>query len=100
MLRDICEIYNPVAEERGMSISVSAPDALKFVGNRQSVGRAVANLVDNALHYGGGAIELGASATDGTIALSVSDRGPGIPPELREDRKSTRLNSSHPSISY
>jgi signal transduction histidine kinase len=84
MLRDICEIYNPVAEERGMSISVSAPDALKFVGNRQSVGRAVANLVDNALHYGGGAIELGASATDGTIALSVSDRGPGIPPELRE----------------
>jgi signal transduction histidine kinase len=44
----------------------------------------VANLVDNALHYGGGAIELGASATDGTIALSVSDRGPGIPPELRE----------------
>jgi signal transduction histidine kinase len=84
MLRDICEIYNPVAEEHGMAIAVSAPDSLTFVGNRQSVGRAVANLVDNALHYGGGAIDLGAAEVDGTIALSVSDRGPGIPPELRE----------------
>ena len=84
MLRDICEIYNPVAEERGMAIAVSAPDKLTYIGNRQSVGRAVANLVDNALHYGGGAIHLGAAELDGTIALSVSDRGPGIPPELRE----------------
>jgi signal transduction histidine kinase len=84
MLRDICEIYNPVAEERGMSIAVTAPGTLDYVGNRQSVGRAVANLVDNALHYGGGAIELGVVEADGMIALSVSDRGPGIPPELRE----------------
>ena len=84
MLRDICEIYTPVAEERGRSIEVSAPDALTYVGNRQSVGRAVANLVDNALHYGGGAIELGACEDDGTIVLTVSDRGPGIPAELRE----------------
>lgn len=84
LLRDICEIYNPVAEERGMSIAVEAPEQLGFVGNRQSIGRAVANLVDNALHYGGNSIELGAAQSGDMIELSVSDRGPGIPPELRE----------------
>ena len=84
LLRDICEIYNPVAEERGMSIAVEAPEQLGYVGNRQSIGRAVANLVDNALHYGGKSIELRATQSGDMIELSVSDRGPGIPPELRE----------------
>lgn len=84
MLRDICEIYNPVAEEHGRSVAVNAPEKLIYTGNRQSIGRALANLVDNALHYGGGAIELGAAETEDSIELSVSDRGPGIAPELRE----------------
>ena len=35
-----------------MSIEVLGPDRLPYFGNRQSIGRAVANLVDNALKYG------------------------------------------------
>ena len=96
ILRDICEIYNPIAEERGMSIGVSAPETLIYVGNRQSIGRALANLVDNSLHYGAGEIELGASQDDEMIALTVTDRGPGIPAELREQAlgKYRRLEES------
>ncbi|MGE5562855.1 MAG: sensor histidine kinase [Bacillota bacterium] len=84
MLRDICEIYNPVAEERGMRIAVEGPEALAYTGNRQSIGRAVANLVDNAIKYAAGTVELGAGEAGDVIELWVADQGPGIPPEQHE----------------
>lgn len=84
LLHDIWEIYNPIAEERGRTIVVTGPETLTYTGNRQSIGRAVANLVDNALHYGSGAIELGVTESAEFVELSVGDRGPGIPPDLRE----------------
>jgi len=84
LLRDIGEIYNPVAEDRGMSIEVLGPDRLPYFGNRQSIGRAVANLVDNALKYGAGAIALGATEHGEWIELSVADRGSGIDARRRE----------------
>jgi signal transduction histidine kinase len=84
LLRDICEIYYPVAEERGMRIAVEGPETMTYTGNRQSIGRAVANLVDNAIKYAAGTVELGAGEADELIELWVADRGPGIPPEQHE----------------
>ena len=84
LLRDICEIYTPAAEERGMGITVEEPESVSYFGNRQSIGRAVANLVDNALKYGGGSISLGAADHDDWVELWVADEGGGIPPEQRE----------------
>jgi signal transduction histidine kinase len=87
LLRDICEIYHPVAEEHGVSLEAEGPGAMAFFGNRQLIGRAVANLVDNALKYAGegGAISVGAIEEGEFVRLSVADRGPGIAAELRED---------------
>jgi signal transduction histidine kinase len=84
LLRDISEIYNPVAEERGMRIVVEEPAILVYRGNRQSIGRAVANLVDNALKYAAGSVKLGLKEEGEFVLLYVADDGPGIPPELRE----------------
>lgn len=84
LLRDIYEIYNPVAEELGWEVEVHEPDRLSYVGNRQLIGRAVANLVDNAFKYGAGGIELGAAERGEFIELWVADHGPGIPADLRE----------------
>lgn len=84
LLRDICEIYNPIAEERGIRIVTEGRSTLVYTGNRQSIGRAVANLVDNAVNYGGGRIEIGAAAEGEFIELWVADAGPGIPSQLRE----------------
>jgi signal transduction histidine kinase len=42
--------------------------------------QALANLVDNALSYGDGTVELTAHAHNGTVEIHVSDEGPGFPP--------------------
>lgn len=84
LVRDIGEIYAPVAEERGMRIAVEECGRLDFTGNRQSIGRALANLVDNALKYGGGTIRMAALDRGQTVELLVADEGPGIPAAMRE----------------
>ena len=42
--------------------------------------QALANLVDNALSYGDGTVELTASQHNGTVEIHVRDEGPGFPP--------------------
>jgi len=87
--RDVCELYEPLAEEKGLALKVEAPLTAPVRGNRELVSQALANLVDNAIKYAGpeaakvnGAaaeIVLGAGADGDRIALSVADHGPGIP---------------------
>ena len=61
-----------------------------------AVRRAVTNLIDNALRYAGGAIEVG-TRRDGAVALvEVMDRGPAVPDSELErlKRPFTRLNEA------
>jgi signal transduction histidine kinase len=98
LIRSICEIYQPIVEERGLSIDVEPVGKLPYAGNRQMIGRAVANLVDNALKYAasGGSIQLAVYERGDSLEILVGDRGPGIPEELREDavRKYRRLEEA------
>jgi two-component system osmolarity sensor histidine kinase EnvZ len=61
-----------------------------------AVRRAVTNLVDNALHYAGGAIEVATRRDGGLALIEVMDRGPGVPQgELeRLKRPFTRLDEA------
>lgn len=43
--------------------------------------RAVRNLIENAVKYGGGGAEVQLVPGDKTVAIEVADRGPGIPPD-------------------
>ena len=85
--RDLADLYEPVAEEKGLSLTLDAGRApVEVRGDRHMLSRAIANLVENALKYtaAGGAVRV-AVATDGTMArLTVADDGPGIPAEERE----------------
>ena len=85
--RDVGELYEPLADEKGIALTVDAPVAAPVRGNRELVSQALANLIDNAIKYAGPNGKLnGAPAeivvkagNDGErIALSVADRGPGI----------------------
>ena len=80
--REVAELYEPLAEERGLRLTVEAEPGLALTGNRELVGQALANLIDNAIKYGAaGAPEIAVRAGRGRdgIRLVVADRGPGIP---------------------
>jgi len=59
--------------------------ALQISGNERLLRRALRNLLENARRYGGGEITTLVAAEDsGAARISVCDRGPGVPVELRE----------------
>jgi len=59
-------------------------DALTVSGVPRLLRRAVRNLLENAGRYGAGEIGLVLAADAQHIRIAVNDRGPGVPPELRE----------------
>ncbi|RZJ42744.1 MAG: hypothetical protein EON86_06875, partial [Brevundimonas sp.] len=73
------ELYEPLAEERGVSIRVVA-EPVEVLGVRSLLQRAAANLVDNAVKYSpdGGVVTLTVSMAEGRPRLSVADQGPGF----------------------
>ncbi len=88
--RDVGELYEPVAEQSGVRISVSSEPGLCLYGSRELTSQAVANLIDNALKYGrpdapplgphqtAPAVELAVQSSSGNIEFIVADHGPGI----------------------
>ena len=49
--RDVGELYEPLAEEKGIALKVEADAPAPVKGNRELVSQALANLVDNAIKY-------------------------------------------------
>ena len=90
----VAELYEPVAEEQGLSLNVDVHGPLYVRGNRELIGQTMANLVDNALKYGALSdwgvtgvkpeIVVSARRTGDWVELTVADRGPGIAAEDRE----------------
>ena len=86
--RGVGELYEPLAEQKGLVLTIDAPAPAPVRGNRELVSQALANLVDNAIKYAGpeatkvnGApaeIVVRAGGTGERITLTVADRGPGI----------------------
>jgi signal transduction histidine kinase len=81
LLADVAEFYGPVAEEKGIALSVDAPTRLPIHGDRELIQQAVANLVDNAVKFSrpGDAVRISAAVSPDGVEISVADQGPGIP---------------------
>ena len=86
---DIGELYEPLAEQKGIALKIEADAPAKVKGNRELVSQALANLVDNAIKYAephdlvanGATPEIVVRALNegDRILLTVADSGPGIP---------------------
>jgi signal transduction histidine kinase len=86
--RGIHELYEPLAEDDGLSLVVEAVSA-PLHGNRELISQAVANLVENAVKYGkpgnsdpsaqAGTVTIRSELEGDKVLLSVGDHGPGIP---------------------
>jgi signal transduction histidine kinase len=83
--RDVTELYEPLAEEKGIALNLSCAVGARIEGNRSLVAQALANLVDNAIKYTppGGSVAVKGTLVPEGISLSVGDTGPGIAPQDR-----------------
>jgi signal transduction histidine kinase len=71
------------AESQGRPLpDVRAPAELILTGDRLRLEQALGNLVDNALRYGTGTVQMTACTRDHSVELHVCDQGPGFPAEL------------------
>ena len=89
ILHDVVELYEPVAEEMGVELQAGTDGKHRIVGNRELIGQALSNVVDNAIKYSAGTCEkptvtVKAERVDGEIRLTVTDNGPGIPKDDHE----------------
>jgi PAS domain S-box-containing protein len=86
LLREAGDLYDPIAENKGVTLRVEAPDGAAVRGDRDLLFEAVANLVDNALKFTpeGGSVELALLHQEGETVIRVSDTGPGISEAERE----------------
>jgi len=77
-------VVGPLAGEKAVSLEGDLPPALPWVlADPQRVLQVLHNLLANALRHtpAGGRIRLEARTAPGELVLSLSDNGPGIPPE-------------------
>lgn len=87
LVGEVVEVYGPIAEEKGQSLSIDIADHSSVVGDPFLIAQAVGNLLDNAVKYTppGGAIAVRlAMRLDSRMAITVTDTGPGIPEAERE----------------
>lgn len=77
---DVAELYGPLAEEKGIAITLQNGGAAQVKGNRRLISQAAANLLDNAIKYtpAGGGVSLTAAEMPDSVEFRVTDTGPGI----------------------
>jgi len=98
---DVLELYEPLAEEKNLVLTLTPGPAVGIEGNRSLIAQALANLVDNAIKYtpAGGRVRIRVDVAERGVELSVADSGPGIAPDDRSrvTERFVRLEASRNS---
>jgi signal transduction histidine kinase len=86
LVREVGDMYEPIAEDKGIALLVQAPHELSAYGDRDLLIEAVANLVDNAVKFTpvGGQVEIGLFRGIAENILRVKDTGSGISEHERD----------------
>ncbi len=80
VIRDAVELYEYVAEEKDILVETDIPENLALYLDKNRLGQAAANLIDNAIKYGkrGGRLDITAREDKDFVVISFSDNGAGI----------------------
>jgi len=81
VLSDTMASAEPLARARSVRLSGDAPPHLQVHGDSRELGRAVTNLLTNAMRHTppDGVVTATASSTDDTVSITVTDECGGIP---------------------
>lgn len=97
---DVAELYEPVIEAAGGSLSIEADTPVMINANKQLLAQAAVNLIDNAVKYGlagdARSITISTIADNSKAIFSTADHGGGIAPKdhARVTERFTRLEAS------
>jgi signal transduction histidine kinase len=80
LIREACELFRPIAEDKKIKLKTSLPESLTLMSNRKKMQRIVTNLLENAIKYTpeDGTVTVSATARDGEIRIGFEDTGTGI----------------------
>ncbi len=84
LLESVAGRYARAAADRGVTLTVRAPESLTVTGDELRLEQALGNLVDNALRHTDGEIRMTAAAQNGHVVLTVADDGEGFPADFLE----------------
>ncbi|NLH79391.1 MAG: two-component sensor histidine kinase, partial [Phyllobacteriaceae bacterium] len=84
---DLAELVGEVTSEfelAGHEVTLAAPSAVPFEGRPVALKRALRNVVENAVRYGGGARAI-ITDTPEAVEIAIEDDGPGLPGDRLEE---------------
>lgn len=89
IVRDVAEMYEPVAEEAGGKLEVGTLIETPLRINRELIGQTISNLLDNALKYASldredACVTLSMEQDKARLRVVIADNGNGIPENKRD----------------
>jgi signal transduction histidine kinase len=86
LVREVGDMYEPIADDKGISLHVNTPHEIGAYGDRDLLIEALANLVDNAIKFtpAGGRVEIDLIRSDVENIIRVKDTGSGISEQERD----------------
>ena len=72
-----------LADRQQATITVNVPESLAVLADPKALSQVLINLVENAMKYAAGEVEITAQSFEHHARIEVRDNGPGIAPEHR-----------------
>lgn len=98
LVETLVEVFEPVAEEGERRLAPGSLEPVEITGDRTLLAQAITNLIENALRHTppGARVEVACGGAGAEAWVEVSDDGPGIPAEERQNvtRRLYRLERS------
>ena len=82
----VTKLFAIQANDKGVALESGAVEPATIAGDEVKLTWALSNLIANAIRYtpAGGSVRIETGSNDGHVLVSVSDTGPGIPPDQQE----------------
>ena len=80
LLADCVRKMKTIADARKISLSLTIHDVVELTGDEDKIGRAILNLLDNAIKYSaeGGTVEISTRGSNESVEVEVRDHGVGL----------------------
>lgn len=77
--------FKPLARQRGLELTVEAPENLRASVDREGLTKIISNMLTNAIKYADTYIRVKLSAEDEELLITVCNDGAVVPVEMREE---------------